>query len=124
MRERRREELRFDLDDKQINSQGTKSQLIAKCNAAGINTEKTIPDVTSYGFVGIAKGAYQILWERGFVKPNKEDTDNYTVHGRKDENGIIIKETSINYLIWQCEDFVHEKTLLQYYGEKLGSIID
>ena len=35
-----------------------------------------------------------------------------------------IDKYSLNFLIRQREDFVHEKTLLQYKGEALGSIID
>ena len=43
---------------------------------------------------------------------------------KKDDHGNIIKETSLNHLIRQCDVFFHEKTLLQYYGEELGSIMD
>jgi hypothetical protein len=34
--------------------------------------------------------------------------------------GVLLKETSINYLMQKQTDFVHELTLLQYYAEKLG----
>ena len=46
------------------------------------------------------------------------------MNGKKDDHGNTIKETSLNHLIRKCEDFVHEKTLHQYYGEELGSIMD
>ena len=44
--------------------------------------------------------------------------------GTKDEHGNIIMETSLNYLIRRCSDFVNEKTMLQYMGEQLGVIVD
>ncbi|KAL7535754.1 hypothetical protein ACHAXR_006710 [Thalassiosira sp. AJA248-18] len=118
------DELRLDLENKGVNSGGTKKQLIDKCERAGISIKKTIPNVISYGFIGKSKGAFQILWERGMVKPEVEYQKDYTMNGKKDEHGNTMKDTSINDLIHTCEDFVHEKTLLQYYGEKLGSIID
>ena len=45
------------------------------------------------------------------------------MNGKKDDHGNIIKEISLSHLILQCEDFVYAKTLLQYYGEALGSIM-
>ena len=85
---------------------------------------KTVSKVTSHCYIGKSEGVYQILWERGLVKPDEKYQDEYTMNGKKDDHGNIIKETSLNHLIRQCEDFVHEKTLLQYYGEELGSIMD
>jgi hypothetical protein len=38
--------------------------------------------------------------------------------GRVRNISVLIKETSINYLMWKQIDFVHALTLLQYYAEK------
>ena len=46
------------------------------------------------------------------------------MNGRKIDHGNIIKEISLSHYIRQCEDFFHEKTLLQYYGKALGSIVE
>lgn len=120
------DDLRADLEaaTPPINSQGTKAMLIQKCINARIPIKKRVPNVVEYGYIGKAKGAYQLLWERGLVKQDVKDQDEYTMKGKADEHGNVQKETSINHLVRQLEDFVHEKTLLQYNGEKLGCIID
>lgn len=117
------DEMRADLESRGINSGGVKSQLAVKCTNAGIPVTKTQPKIIQYGWLEKAKGAYQILWERGTIDPNKTH-DSYTMDGKKDEHDNVMKETSINHLIRKCEDFIHEKTLLVYHGETLGSIID
>jgi len=118
------DEPRADLEAKGIDSKGVKKSLISKCRLADIPTDKVIPNVVQQGYEGCAIGAFQMLWERGMVLPDKKDQKLYSMKGKTDEHGNIIKETSINWLVRQCEDFVHEKTLLQYYGEMLGSIMD
>ena len=74
------------------------------------------------GWFGKSKGVLQILWERGFIDPN--DHAKYTMKGKLDDRGILMKQTSLNYMIQQCEDFVNEKSMLQHIGEKLGLVVD
>jgi len=108
-----------DLASRNIMTKGTLPQLKERSAAAGIPLTKTVDNVVQEGFIGMAKGMYQILFERGFIDPAVK----YTIDGIKDEHGQIIKETSLKYLMQQLPDFENEKTLLHYHGEKLGCII-
>ena len=117
-----RDELAAVLTEKGLLASGTKPVLVARCQQANIPTVKTVENVIEMGWLGRSKGVLQILWERGWIDP--ENLSKYTMHGPKDDNQNVMKEYSLNHLIRQCEDFVHEKTLLQYYGEELGSTID
>jgi hypothetical protein len=65
------------------------------------------------------KGSLHLLWECGFIDPDKY----YTKEG-KDEHGRVILERSLKYLIRQCCDFEHEQTLLQHISSLLGVIVD
>jgi hypothetical protein len=38
--------------------------------------------------------------------------------------GMVLEETSINMLMKKQSDFLHELTLLQYHGQKLGVQVD
>lgn len=55
---------------------------------------------------------------------DKNNLKQYSIKGSKDPLGNIIKETSLEYLMDQVEDFANEKTMLQMIGEELGCIID
>jgi hypothetical protein len=79
-------------------------------------------DVILEGWMGKPKGSLQILYERGWIDPT--DLSSYTLEGKKDDMGILRKETSLKLLIEMQPDFVSELTLLQFHGVKLGAIID
>ena len=64
----------------------------------------------------------QVLWEHGFIDPQKGWHD-YTIDGKKDVHGNIIKTTSIKHLMSLQFDFAHETTLLQTMGERMGVMI-
>ena len=119
--DKNKEDMKADLANRQMFTAGTAKQLKERCLAAGITLQKEVDHVAVQGFIGIAKGMYEILWERGFIDPNVEK---YTIDGIKDPNtGQLLKETSLKHLIQQLPDFENEKTLLHYHGEKLGCII-
>ena len=64
----------------------------------------------------------QILFERGFINPNR--MNEYTVDGKNDAFGNHVTDTSLKYLMEQLSDFQDEETLLQYHGRKLGVKVD
>ena len=120
MVKKNKEELKFDLELHKMVSAGTVKQLIERCKAANIPLEKEVDNIVKQGFIGIPKGMYEILWERGFIDPNVET---YTIDGVKDPTGRVMVETSLKHLMQQLPDFENEKTLLHYHGEQLGCII-
>jgi hypothetical protein len=79
-------------------------------------------EIIEEGWVGKPKGAFQILYERGWINPSS--WKQYTKDGRKDEMGNLIQKTSIDYLMQQQMDFQSELTLLQHYAKKLGVTVD
>jgi hypothetical protein len=46
------------------------------------------------------------------------------VNGKKDALGSTINETSLWYLLGNCEDFIKEESMLQYYGWQMGILVD
>ncbi len=48
----------------------------------------------------------------------------YTVNGKKDALGSTINETSLWCLLGNCEDFINEESMLQYYGRQMGVLVD
>jgi hypothetical protein len=72
---------------------------------------------------GKPKGAFQILFERGWIDPSnvKQSTEK---GGRVCEMGILQQDTSINFLIKKQPDLMSELTLLQFHGHKLGVPVD
>ena len=66
------------------------------------------------------KGMIQILWERGFINPNKSVRE-YTVNGRKrnKDNNNIIPGTSLRELVQNLPDFKIESTFLQFQAQQL-----
>ena len=101
-------------------------------------TNKNIPidveePVVIEGWVGKAKGSFQVLNERGWVDPNRIHL--YTGEGkqRKDELSLqegnndeykIAEEFSINKLMTLQRDFLDEVTLLKYYAQQMGVCVD
>ena len=82
------------------------------------------------GWVGKLKGALQILFERGWVDPQKigeytwkgKDSKNESMLASDDEYGR--NKFSLQYLIQLQDDFKNELTLLQYHASKLGVVLD
>ena len=72
------------------------------------------------GWVGRPKGALQILYERGWIEPNKAHL--YSKNGRKGPDGS--NQYSIKALMEMQEDFTQELTLLQYHASLLGVTIE
>ncbi len=50
--------------------------------------------------------------------------NDYTVNGKKDALGMTINEMSLKYLLGNCEDFINEESILQYYGRMMGVTVD
>jgi hypothetical protein len=71
--------------------------------------QMTMPEITE-GWEGKPKGMLQILFERGFINP--ERMTEYTVDGRNDVFGNLVADTSLRYLMEQLSDFQDEETLL------------
>jgi hypothetical protein len=116
-----KDDLMKDLAKHNMLTKGTVKQLEDRCAAAGISLEKPVKNVTQQGFIGLPKGMYEILWERGFIDPN---VPKYTIDGVVDPaTGRIDPKTSLKHLIQQLPDFENEKSLLHYHGEKLGCIV-
>ena len=57
----------------------------------------------------------QVLWERGWVDESK--LDEYKII-KKDDEGIVVDEESLEVLLASCLDFAHEITKLQAKGKK------
>ena len=74
------------------------------------------------GWEGKAKGMLQILWEWGFIDSN--NVPQYSMQGKKDAFGTVQKETSLKYLMSNCQDFEEEETLLQSMGRSMGVMVD
>ena len=62
-------EMRTALERDGKNIDGSKKKLLERCNNAGIATLKTVEQIIP-GYVGKAKGAFQIAFERGFCDEN------------------------------------------------------
>lgn len=119
---KKKDELILALQAENLLTTGTKDELIQRAQNNGIATTKQIDHVVQ-GWVGKPKGRFQILWERGFIDPNKTFSD-YTKMGTTDRLSNTMKETSLDHLMSLLYDFSHEETLLQYHGRKLRVIID
>jgi hypothetical protein len=61
----------------------------------------------------------EILWERGFIDPEKKKED-YTVDGKTDAFGNVIRETSLKHLMSLLTNFIGKGSLLQDHGRLLG----
>lgn len=121
--QKNKDDLAADLQEHNMFSKGTVAQLQQRCQNAEISLQKQVPNVLHEGFIKMSKGKFQILWERGFINPDRATWKSYTLEGPKDERGKIIKEYSLNHLMSLLPDFENEKTLLHHHGEALGCII-
>jgi hypothetical protein len=129
----------------------TRMQLADALNDAGINVDPARPVKVLRGFAnqhGIplqyckmhvakgwqdkAKGLLQVLWERGWIDPNKcqrvgntckmVNTSFDTLRGKKNPNtpGDFNQSSSLRYLMGHCQNFRGEQTALQHFGSQLG----
>ena len=82
--------------------------------------------VVKEGWVGKAKGALQVLFERGWIDP--DNICKYTGKGVKHTDVLCTKlddnPYSINALMQKQDDFWSEMTLLQYHASKLGVALE
>jgi hypothetical protein len=104
-----------------LNPKGGLQQLQQQCAALDLPLSVQEP-VIREGWLNKPKGAFQILFERGWIDPS--NIRQYTEKGQKDEMGNLDEDTSINLLIQKQPDFMSELTLLQYHGKKLGVQVD
>ena len=98
---------------------GNTKQLREKCNELDLPIRKNEYKVIE-GWVGKAKGALQILWERGFI--DATCVHKYTNKGSLN-GGVRDDSTSLECLMSRLPDFVNEETVLQQTGKKLGVTI-
>ena len=75
------------------NAKGNKKQIQTIAQRAGIPVSYQHREVIE-GWEGKQKGMEQILWERGWIDPSR-DQSVYTVQGSKDSMGAIRKDTSL-----------------------------
>jgi hypothetical protein len=103
------------------NPVGSFKQLQRQCTQLGLPIKYT-EEKLAQGWANKAKGAFQVLYERGWIDPH--NYKKYTEKGQVGDMGMVLEETSINMLMKKQSDFLHELTLLQYYGQKLGVQVD
>ena len=141
LREKEREERKFDkitgtkkkqlvntelvdkLKDVGIkNPKGKKSKLLKLCKMNNTNTVHTVVETTQ-GWVNKQKGAFQVLYERGWINPSIP-FNHYTIDGKLDSFGNQSESLSIRKLIAKQPDFQQQETLLQSYCKQLGVLTD
>jgi hypothetical protein len=71
------------------NPKGTTKKLQQKCEMLGLPTKNSVKIIRE-GWVGKAKGALQILYERGFIDKEHHKMK-YTMDGKKSLDGNIIE---------------------------------
>ena len=107
---------------------GTKEKLQQICKNKNVPTRCTESKVIK-GWSAKQKGAHQILFERGWIDPskitkyteNRKNTERDSDVGNDDVTGC---KFSLKELMKKQRDFVEETTLLQYYGIKMGVVVD
>jgi hypothetical protein len=114
-------ELISKLEEANLPTWGTKKDLLARCAANSVSTSEESPKMLE-GWVGRPKGAFQILFERGFIKLDEGQSlaqayKTYTMDAKKDAFGQPIAGTGLKDMIAALPDFVDEKTLLQHHAE-------
>jgi hypothetical protein len=117
-----KEDLKQHLKEKGIiNPSGSLKDIRAQCIALNVPIEYEHDNVKE-GWVGKAKGALQVLFERGWVEEAK--WKEYTTKGKKNEMGFLDKTKSLKSLMEKQSDFSTELTLLQYYAQEMGVKVD
>jgi hypothetical protein len=103
----------------------TKQQLETLAVELAISLEHEVDEVKE-GWLGKPKGLFQILWERGWIDPDKQYKD-YTLDGKahwKDDRGEVLPQYlpyCMRYLMSECSDFKNEVTALEDLAEKLST---
>jgi hypothetical protein len=91
---------------------GKKKELEERCIGNGIPITEQRPKILE-GWSGKPKGAFQILFERGFIKQMDgllQTYKAYTMGGSKGPMGELIAGTSLKELIVALPDFVDQET--------------
>ena len=115
----RKSELISKLELKGIkNPKGCIQKLHKLCSANNIDIKKTVADI-EHGWVKRPKGAFQILFERGWIDTNI-NTKKYTWNGTLDEYGNKDESKSIKLLIRAQVDFIEQETLIQHHCAQMG----
>ena len=63
----------------------------------------------------------QIAWERGLLDLNRYRVEDFIEKGKLDDCGNVIQDTSLDYLLSKCVDFIEEKSLLQLNLDNIGA---
>jgi hypothetical protein len=109
------------LQGKGIVASGKAKGLKILCKNNGIRTV-ILEQKKEEGWEGKPKGMLQILWEQGWIDP--QWWQDYTVNGKKDALGRTIDKSSLKFLLGNCNDFINEESMLQYYGRLMGVAVD
>jgi hypothetical protein len=96
-------------------------QLRAQCRLLNLPVDYT-EDVIEEGWLNKTKGSLQILYKRGFIDP--DNIGQYTDKGTVGNMGLLDESTSLKLLLQKQPDFSTELTLLQFYREKMGVLVD
>ena len=104
------------------NPKGGTKKLQRLCRTNNIAVSKQVIDIEP-GWINKAKGAFQILYERGWINPSLKPSK-YTWKGQMDGFGNRNLTTSIKAVIACQPDFINQKTLLQHFCELLGTKSD
>jgi hypothetical protein len=104
-----------------LNPVGNLKHLQEQCKALNLPITGTKEKIQE-GWVGKPKVSLQILYKQGWVDPDQ--WCKYTDKGQLDEMGILMEQTSLNLLMQKQNDFATELTLLQFYGSKMGAIVN
>jgi hypothetical protein len=114
-------ELALKLQEKGIRTKGTAKELVKLAEDNGIATAITCAKIVE-GWEGKPKGMLQVLWERGWI--DETNLKHYSIKGRHDACGLLIKGSSLKILMSSCEDFEEEESLLQAMGREMGITVD
>jgi hypothetical protein len=100
----------------------TKAALRDLATAHNISLTATTGRVDE-GWVGKAKGMFQVLWERGWIDETR--WKEYRLVARDpDDDDQIIESLSIKFLIESCHDFQNEVTQLQTIASAYGMRVE
>jgi hypothetical protein len=80
-----------------------------------ISTDKDVQSIQQ-GWEGKQKGLLQVLWERRWIDESK--LDEYKII-KKDDEGIVVDDESLEVMLASCLDFADEITELQAKGEEM-----
>jgi hypothetical protein len=94
-------------------------ELAARHNVALTVTSHKVEE----GWVGKAKGMFQVLWERGWV--DEARWKDYRLVARDpDDDDRIIESLSLKFLMESCHDFQNEVTQLQTVASSYGMRVE